>query len=181
MFLSGLWSLQSFIWVSWGYLPSTDTMCRPQFCCFLPSFLCCYVFSKWNIYFFILVFPNLILFCPSLFWCNTFPVSYFLSFSCLSLHILYFLSLSLSVFYFLSSCLLSFSSDFLCLSSTFYFCFCLFLYLLLSFLAFFYFLLWPVFYYIPLTLLFIFSCMCVLLLLLLCYSSFLYSVPFSFL
>ena len=93
MFLSGLWSLQSFIWVSWGYLPSTDTMCRPQFYCFLPSFLCCYVFSKWNIYFFILVFPNLILFCPCLFRCNTFPVSYFLSFSCLSLHILYFLCL----------------------------------------------------------------------------------------
>ena len=35
-------------------------------CRFLPSFFCC-VFSKWNIYFFILVFSDTILFCLFLF------------------------------------------------------------------------------------------------------------------
>ena len=51
----------------WGYLLSTDILCRPQFRRFLPSLLCCYVFSKWNIYFFILVFSDPILFCLFLF------------------------------------------------------------------------------------------------------------------
>ena len=42
-FLQSLWSST---WVSWRYLPSTDILCRPQFCRFLlPSFLCCFVFS----------------------------------------------------------------------------------------------------------------------------------------
>ena len=125
-------SLQSFTWVSWGYLPSTDISCRPHFRRFLPSFLCCYLFSKCNIHFFILVFSDPILFSLS------FPVFYFpcLLLStfllCLSLHILYFLFLSfLSAFYFLSCYLLSFSSNFLCLPSSFSFCFYLFLCLLL--------------------------------------------------
>ena len=185
-------SLRSFTWVSWGYLPSTDIPCRPHFRRFLPSFLCCYLFSKCNIHFFILVFsdPTSLLFSVFLFLCSTFPVFYFLPFSsvCLSLHILYFLFLSfLSVFYFLSCCLLSFSSNFLCLPSNFSFCFYLFLCLLLSFFAFFYFHSLPVFYSIPLTLLFILLriCVCVLLLLLLLLllsflsscSSFLYFLP----
>ena len=89
---------------------------------------------------------------------------------CLSLHIFYFLFLLLSPFasvvYFLSCCLVSFSSDIFCVSSTFSFCFFLFLCFLLSSLVFFYFLSFPVFHYIPLTLLFIFSRICVLLLLL---------------
>ena len=46
--------LQSFIWFSRGYLPNTDISCRPPFHHFLPSFLCCVVFCKWNIHFFIL-------------------------------------------------------------------------------------------------------------------------------
>ena len=155
-------SLRSFTWVSWGYLPSTDISCRPHFRRFLPSFLCCYLFSKCNIHFFILVFSD-----PTLFSLS-FPVFYFpcLLLStfllCLSLHILYFLFLSfLSVFYFLSCCLLSFSSDFLCLPSNFSFCFYLFLCPLLSFFAVFYFHSLPVFYYIPLTLLFILLYICV--------------------
>ena len=67
-----LLSLWSFTWVSWGYLPSTDISCRPHFRHFLPSFLCCYLFSKCNIHFFILVFSD-----PTLFSLS-FPVSYFL-------------------------------------------------------------------------------------------------------
>ena len=39
-------SLRYFTWVSWGYLPSTDILCRPQFHRFLPCFLCCYLFSS---------------------------------------------------------------------------------------------------------------------------------------
>ena len=163
-------SLRSFTWVSWGYLPSTDIPCRPHFRRFLPSFLCCYLFSKCNIHFFILVFSDPILFSLS------FPVFYFpcLLLStfllCLSLHIIYFLFLSfLSVFYFLSCYLLSFSSNFLCLPSNFSFCFYLFLCLLRSFFAFLYFHFLPVIYSIALTLLFILLhiCVCVLLLLLL--------------
>ena len=48
--------LRFFIWFSReaGYLPSTDISSRPPFHRFLPSFLCCLVFSKWNIHFFIL-------------------------------------------------------------------------------------------------------------------------------
>ena len=104
---SFLWSLWSFTCVSWRYLPSTDISCRPHFHCFLPSFLCCYLFSKCNIHFFILVFsdPTSLLFPVILFLCSTSPVFYFLPFSsvCLSLHTLYFLFLSfLSVFYFLT-------------------------------------------------------------------------------
>ena len=133
-----MWSLRSFTWVSWWYLPSTDISSRPHFRHFLPSFLCCYLFSKWNIHFFILVFSDPILFSLS------FPVFYFpclllsIFLLSLSLHILSFLFLSfLSVIYFLSCFLLSFSSDFLRLSSNFSFCFHFFLCLLLSFLAFF--------------------------------------------
>ena len=104
---SFLWSLRSFFCVSWWNLPSTDLSCRPHFHCFLPSFLYCYLFSKCNIHFLILVFsdPTSLLFSVFLFLCSTFPVFYFLPFSsvCLSLHILYFLFLSfLSVFYFLA-------------------------------------------------------------------------------
>ena len=167
---SFLRSLQSFTWVSWGYFLSTDISCRPHFRRFLPSFLCCYLFSKCNIHFFILVFSD-----PTLFSLSS-PVLYFPCFLisifliCLSLHILYFFFLSfLSVFYFLSCCLLSFSSNFLCLLSNFSFCFYLIFCLLLSFFAFFYFHSSLLFYCIPLTLLFILLriCVCVLLLLLL--------------
>ena len=63
--------LRSFTWVSWGYLPSIDISCRPHFHRFLPSFLCCYLFSKCNKNFFILVFPD-----PTLFSLS-FPVFYF--------------------------------------------------------------------------------------------------------
>ena len=114
-------SLWSFTWVSWGYLPRPDMSCRPHFPHFLPSFLCCYLFSKCNIHFFILVFSDTTLFSLS------FPVFYFpcllLStflpvFLCISSTYFLFLS-SLSVFYFLSCYLLSFSSNFLCLQSNF--------------------------------------------------------------
>ena len=90
-------SLRSFTWVSWGYLPSTDISCRPHFRRFIPSFLCCFLFSKWNIYFFILVFSDPILFSLS------FPVFYFpclllsIFLLCLSFHIVYFLFLSFFV------------------------------------------------------------------------------------
>ena len=46
-----------------------------QFHCFLPSSLCCYLFSKWNIYAFILDFSNPILFYLFLFLS---PTSYLL-------------------------------------------------------------------------------------------------------
>ena len=104
-------SLRCFTWVCWGYLPSTDISCTPQFHCFLPSFLYCYLISKWKIYFFILVFSDPILFSLFLVLCSTFPIFYFLSFS----------------------------SVFPCISSTFSFFFCLFLCLSsISFLAVFY-------------------------------------------
>ena len=70
-----LGSLQSFTWVSWGYLPITDILCRPQLCRFLSSFLCCYVFSKWNIYFFVLVFSDPIQFSVSFISCTLFSLS----------------------------------------------------------------------------------------------------------
>ena len=77
-FLRSLWS---FTWVSWGYLPSTDISCRPHFRRFLPSFLCCYLFSKCNIHFFILIFPSLLsstfILCLS---SILFPLLFFLSF-----------------------------------------------------------------------------------------------------
>ena len=74
--IPGLWtqkmrSLRSFTCVFWGYLPSTDISCRPHFRHFLPSFLCCYVFSKCKIHSFILVFSD-----PTLFSLS-FPVFYF--------------------------------------------------------------------------------------------------------
>ena len=97
--------LQSFTWVSWGCIPSTDVSCRPKLRCFLPSFLCCQ-FSKWNIYFFILVISDAILFNLFLLLCSCFPVFYFLSFS------LVFLCIS-SAFSFCYSL-------FICLSSTFF-------------------------------------------------------------
>ena len=134
-------------------------LCRPHFPCFLP-FLSCYLVSKCNIHFFILVFLN-----PTLFTSLSFPVFYSpclllsIFLPCLSFHILYFLFLSfLFVFYFLSclpAFLLSFPSDFFCLSSNFSFCLYLFICVLLSFFAFFYFHPLPVFYYIASTLLFI--------------------------
>ena len=155
--------LRFFTWVSWGYLPCTDISCRTEFCRFLPFFLCFYLWSKWNIYFFILVF-----FRSYSFQSLSFPVLYFpclllsIFLLCLSFYVLYSLflrlSLSLSVVYFLSCCLLSFSSDFIYLSSSFSFCFYVFLCLLLSFLAFFYFHSLSVFFYIPITLLLIFLC-----------------------
>ena len=92
---------------------------QTSFPSFFPSFLLLfYVFSKWKIYFFILVFSDPTLFCLLLFLSSTFPhLSFsfclFLSLSpasfldVLSLFILYFLflvlSLSLFVFYFPSS------------------------------------------------------------------------------
>ena len=130
-----LQSSRSFIWVSWRYLASTDSSCKPQFRPFVPSFLCCYLFSKWNLYFFILVFSDPFLFCLFDFLSFTFPpLSLFayplLSLSpsvsifvCLLLSVLLssilllwlslfildflflFLSVSLSVFFFLSSAL----------------------------------------------------------------------------
>ena len=105
-------SLRSFSCVSWRYLPSTDISCRPHFRCFFPSFLCCYLFSKCNIHFFILDFsdPTSLLFSVFLSLCSTFPIFYFLPFSslCLSLHFLYFLFLSfLSAFCFLAAFYLS--------------------------------------------------------------------------
>ena len=160
------WSLLSFTWVSWGYLPNTDILCRPRFCSFLPSFLCCYLFSKCNIHFFVLVFSD-----PTLFSLS-FPVFYnpclllstFLL--CLSLLILYFLFLSfLSVTFFLAA---------FCLSPLTFFVYHLIF--LSAFISFFPSLLSSSFicclFSIPLTLLFIllFSC-----------SSFLYFVPFNFL
>ena len=90
-------SLRSFTWVSWGYLPSTDISCRPHFRRFIPSFLCCFLFSKWNIYFFILVFSDRILSSLSflVFYFPCLLLSIFLL--CLSFHIVYFLSLSFFV------------------------------------------------------------------------------------
>ena len=150
-----LWSLRSFTWVYWWYLPSTDISCRPHFRYFLPSFLCCYLFSKCNIHFFILVFsdPTSLLFSVFLFLCSTFPVFYFLPSSsvCLSLHILNFLFLSCLSFTFCPAAFYLSTLNFLCLSSNFSFCFYLFLCLLLSFFAFFHFHSLPVFYSIPLT------------------------------
>ena len=66
---------QSFFLVFWGYLPSTDILCKPQFQCLLSSFLCCYAFSKWSIYlYFILSVAYFILF---LLLSSTFPLSIF--------------------------------------------------------------------------------------------------------
>ena len=85
-------SLRSFTWVSWRYLPGTDISCD--------------LFSKWNIYFSILVFLDPILFSLFLFLCSTFLVFYFLSFSS---------------FFLCISCPVSFSfSLLLCLSFTFF-------------------------------------------------------------
>ena len=150
-----LWSLRSFTWVSWWYLPSTHHADLTSVVFFLLSFVASYSLNV-TIHFFVLTFsdPTSLLFSVFLLLCSTFPIFYFLPFSsaCLSLHILNFLFLSfLSVFYFLSCCLLSFSSNFLCLPSNFSFCFYLFLCLLLSFFAFFYFHYLPVFYSVPLT------------------------------
>ena len=139
---------------------------------FLLSFVAIYSLNE--TYFSILVFSDPILFSLFLFLCSTFPVFYFLSFSSVFLCISSTFSFCLSCLSFtFLLCLLSFSSssNFLCLPSNFSFCFYLFLCLLLSFLAFFYFHSLPVFYYIPLTLLFMFLHICVFLLL-----SFLFSV-----
>ena len=93
---SFLWSLWSFTCVSWRYLPSTDISYRPHFRCFLP-FLCCYLFSKCNINFFILFLQIL----PA--------YSFHSFFSCVLLSLY-------STFY------LSLLFVFLCISSTFSFC-----------------------------------------------------------
>ena len=71
-FAHDLRSLRLFSWVSWRYLPSTDISCRPQFRRFLPSFLCCYVFSKWNN-----IFIYFSLFRSYSFLSLSFPVYYF--------------------------------------------------------------------------------------------------------
>ena len=145
-------SLQYFTWVSCGYLPRTDISCRPQFRRFLSSFICCYVFSKWNKYFFILVFSDPILFCLFLLLYTTFPVFYFLSFSSACLCTSSYFSLFFGLF--------------LCLSSTFFLAVfylsppIFFVYHLLSLSAsvsffVFYFLSLSVFFYVPLTLQFI--------------------------
>ena len=122
-----------------------------------------------------LYFTDHILFCLFLFMSSTFP---YLPFSsacfCIYSTLSFAFSLFFSIIYFLSCFLPSFSSDFLCLSSAFFFCFCLFLCLsstlLLGFLLFFSL---PVFYYICLTLLFLFLHVCFLLLLLSSCPSFL--------
>ena len=67
------------------------------------SFLCCYLFSKWYIYFFILFFSDPILFCLFLFLYTTFPVFYFLSFFSICLSISSTLSFSFCLFVCLSS------------------------------------------------------------------------------
>ena len=103
-----LLSLRSFTWISWGYLTSTDISCKVQFRRFLPFFLCSYLFSSWNIYFFISIFSDLILFCFFLFLSSTFyhsPLSFF-AYPVLSVSpaVSFFLCLSstyfLAVFYF---------------------------------------------------------------------------------
>ena len=64
---------------------------------------CCYRFSKRNIYLFILVFSDPILFCLFIFLSSIFPVFYFLSFSsvflCISLILFLLMSLSLPALY----------------------------------------------------------------------------------
>lgn len=122
-----LWSLRSFTRVSW-YLTSTDILCKPQFCSFLPSFICCYLFTKWNIcflYFSLLVSNSSLSFSFSVFYLP------FVCLSPLSFFLYLLLSVSLSVSFFVClllflACLLSFS-DFICISCTFSFSFCLFL------------------------------------------------------
>ena len=146
--------------------------CRPHFRCFL-AFLCCYLFSKCNIHFFILFFsdPTSLLFhsflsCVLLPLYSTFYLSPLFIFLCISSTFSFCLS-CLSFTFLL--CLLSFSSssNFLCLPSNFPFCFYLFLCPLLSFFAFFYFHSLPVFYSIPLTpyslFLLLYICVCFLL------------------
>ena len=92
---------------------------------------CCYLFSKWNIFFSL---SRLY----SFFFCLSPLLSFYLSPLLLSTFYLsssHILSLSPSASFFvyllLSCCLLSFFSDFPHLSSAFSFCFCLFLCLLL--------------------------------------------------
>ena len=151
---------------------------------FLLSFVAIYSLNE--TYFSILVFSDPILFSLFLFLCSVFPVFYFLSFSSILLCIFSTFSLlllSLSSTFFLAASYLS-ALTFLVYHLVFSFCFYLFLCLLLSFLDFFYFHSLPVFYYIPLTIFFIFLRIRVFFLLLsflsFC-SSFLYLLPFNFL
>ena len=123
---------------------------------FLLSFVAIYSLNE--TYFSILVFSDPILFSLFLFLCSVFPVFYFLSFSSVLLCIFSTFSLlllSLSSTFFLAAFYLS-PLTFLVYHLVFSFCFYLFLCLLLSFLDFFYFHSLPVFYYIPLTIFFIF-------------------------
>ena len=103
------------------YLPSTDISCRPQFRRFVPSFLCCFVFSLS-----IFEYPKLSL-SPSVFLCLC---------STLLLAVSY---LSPLIFLFIIICflflLLSLSFSFL-LSSTFFLCLSSVIFLLLFTLSF---------------------------------------------
>ena len=174
-------SLRSFTWVSWGYLPSADISCRPQFRRFLPSFLCCYLFSKWNIYFSILVFSDPILF--SLFSCVLFSLSFNFYIFPLSYFAYSLLSLSpsaLFVFCFFHAAFHLSPLTILVYHLGFSFCFYLFLCLLLSFLDFFYFHSLPVFYYIPLTIFFIFLRICVFFIIIIFILLFFFSVSSTF-
>ena len=129
-------SLKFLTWVSWGYLSSKEESWKPQLQCFLPFILCCYLFSNWNIYFFILVFSDPILFYLFLFLCSTFCCLLLCTFFSLSFFAYLLLFLSSSVSFFVSL-LLSFllASIFLlwrslimiCFSSLLLFLFCLLL------------------------------------------------------
>ena len=103
-----------------SYLPSRDIV-QTSICRFLPFFFCCYLLSKWNIYFIILVF-----FRSSSFLSLSFPALYS------TLPFFAYTSLSVSP----SVCL------FVCLPSTFFSC-CVYL---SSLTFFFYHLLWK---YLP--------------------------------
>ena len=82
---------------------SPEQIYRANFRRFLPSFHFCYRFFKSNIYLFILVFSDPIIFCLFLFLSSIFPVFYFLSFSsvflCISVILFLLLSLSLPALY----------------------------------------------------------------------------------
>ena len=106
-------------YLSFGSLD--DRSCKSQFRWFLPSFACCYLFSKWNIYFLYFNFFSILFFSVS------FIFYFLLSSFCLFPYLF-------SIF--LLACLLFSFSDLLCLSSTFAFSCCLiFVCLLLSFFA----------------------------------------------
>ena len=119
------WSLQSFIWVSWGYLPSIYILCKPQFCQFLLPFFVVICSRNTTCISFILVVSYPILFCLFLCLFSTFPASLLSPLSFFAYPVLYLshcLFLCLSSTIFLASLLLSF---FTCLSLyIFFFLFC---------------------------------------------------------